>query len=50
MPHDITVVADLPPGYGFGDAAKQAAASMVWAPRNDSAWQYIVFNEGPPPH
>jgi hypothetical protein len=48
-PHDITVVADLPPGYGFGEAAKQAAANMMWAPRNDSAWQYIVFNEGPPP-
>jgi hypothetical protein len=48
-PHDITVVAEVPPGYGFGDAARQAAASMVWAPFNDTRWQYIVFNEGPPP-
>jgi pantoate kinase len=49
-PHDITVVAEVPAGYGFGDAAKQAAASMIWAPVNDSKWQYIVFNQGARPH
>jgi hypothetical protein len=48
---DITVMADYPLGYGFGETARQAIAGSVWAPRDDLAWHYIVFHMNPPaPH
>jgi hypothetical protein len=49
-PCDITVVADYPVGYGFGDTAVQSIEAMAWPPRDDLAWHYIVVNINPPPH
>jgi hypothetical protein len=51
LAHDITVMADYPLGYGFGETARQTIEAAVWATRDDLAWHYIVFHMNPPgPH
>ena len=39
-PRDITVMADYPVGYGFGDAGAQAIAGTRWSPMDDLSWRY----------
>jgi hypothetical protein len=48
LAHDMTVMADYPPGYGFGETARQAIAASVWAQRDDLAWHYLVLHMNPP--
>lgn len=47
VPQDITVVADYPAGYGFGEAASDAVSRTRWAPKDDMAWRYLVVNMRP---
>ncbi len=38
---DITVMADYPVGYGFGQAGADAIADTQWAPMDDLSWRYL---------
>jgi hypothetical protein len=40
---DVTVMADYPAGYGFGDTIRQALTVSRWAARDDLAWHYLVI-------
>ncbi|MBV9784252.1 MAG: energy transducer TonB [Acidisphaera sp.] len=46
-PHDITVMAEYPAGYGFGDTARAVIAAARWPPKDDEAWRYLILNMRP---
>jgi hypothetical protein len=46
-PQDITLVAEYPVGYGFGDAGLAKLNGLRWAPTDDFAWHYLVINQFP---
>jgi hypothetical protein len=48
VPQDITLMAEYPVGYGFGDAGIAKLNGLRWAPADDFAWRYLVINQFPP--
>jgi len=50
MPQDISILADYPYGYGFGESGQRIVASAKWAARDDLAWHYLVINMDPDTH
>jgi hypothetical protein len=40
---DVTVMAEYPAGYGFGDTIRQALETTRWPGRDDLAWHYLVI-------
>ncbi len=54
-PVDLRVVVEIPPGFGFGDAAEKAIAATRFRPDGaDAGWHYVTVTEdypapAPPP-
>ncbi len=46
-PTDMTVMAEYPAGYGFGDTASAAITATRWPAKDDQAWRYVVINMHP---
>ena len=40
-PEDVTVMAEYPLGYGFGETVRQMIVTSRWAPRDDLSWHYL---------
>ncbi len=47
---DVTLVAEYPLGYGFGEAGLHKLRILRWSPRDDLAWHYLVVNWFPKPN
>jgi hypothetical protein len=45
---DVTLVAEYPLSYGFGEAGLAKLAVLRWAPRDDLASHYLVINPRAP--
>ncbi len=46
-PTDISIVADYPAGYGFGETGRAAVQATRWPGRDDAAWRYFIINMYP---
>ncbi len=49
VPTDVTLVAEYPIGYGFGEAGLYKLKTLRWPPRDDLAWHYLIVNLLPKP-
>ncbi len=48
-PEDVSVMAEYPLGYGFGETVRAMIVTSRWAPRDDLSWHYLDATIRTPP-